>query len=277
MYVRFSHNVNLDFTLLQPQNIQPNSHPPPPPNYLLIPNILSPPQNYLSEALVQYTVDLLVSRPSEVPEARVSMLAVIASIAASPLPKYDITAALDVIMTHKSLNLDTEDYYKKPLLVMALDLLSVGYLHRPLIDVLTSPDTLSMFMSRYSKDDVNQRRLLEVDQALGEVFSSPHRVPHTFLEPGRRFIANQAPSRSTLRAMLNQILPDTDCLASGVVTEGGTYIDHLLVLDGEGVPIKLRNMDPPLTRNPTITSLNLPPEATRWVKGGALLGGGASW
>lgn len=79
-------------------------------------------------------------------------------------------------------------------------------------------------MSKYSKEDVNHRRLVMIDQALSEVFHSPCRVPETFLEPGKKLMATLPPFRSSLRAMLLQILKDPSCLVSGVLTEGGTYI-----------------------------------------------------
>lgn len=82
---------------------------------------------------------------------------------------------------------------------------------------------LCRFMSKYSKDDPNQKRLLMVDQALGQVFRSQCRVPESFLEPGRKLLATQPPTRSTLKAMLLQILHDPSVLVSGVLMDG-TYI-----------------------------------------------------
>lgn len=218
---------------------------------------------YLSDELVHYIVRVIISRPEEVPEARLGVLPILSALAiTTSLPKHDLKEALDIIMTHKSLRLDAEEYYKKPLLVVAIDLLSAGYFHPPLMNILTSPDTLSMFMSKYPKDDPNQKRLLVVDQALGQVFQSPCRVPESFLEPGRKLLANQPPTRSSLKAMLLQILHDPSCLVSGVLVDG-TYIDHMLALDPEGVPIKLKSDDNPLMRNPSVDTLDVPPEATK--------------
>lgn len=64
-------------------------------------------QNYLSDELVRYTVRLILSRPEEVPESRAGMLPLISAITATALPQHDMKAALDVVMTHKSLRLDS--------------------------------------------------------------------------------------------------------------------------------------------------------------------------
>ncbi|KAK8404494.1 hypothetical protein O3P69_007613 [Scylla paramamosain] len=218
--------------------------------------------NYVSEELVQYTVKLMLSQPQDIPHARVGMISLLLAVTATPLPRQDLKAVLDVMMTHKSLLLNS-DYYKKPLLLVAIELLSAEYYHPQLVQILTSPDVLSLFMSKYPKDSKNHCKLVDVDQALGEVVQSPHRVPEAFLEPGRKLRASQHPTRSSLKAMLHQILPNPSHLISGVVTEGGIYIDHLLVLDPEGVPIKLTSAKDLIIRNPCVTSLDLPASATK--------------
>lgn len=219
--------------------------------------------NYLSDELIHYTVDLILSRPEDVPESRVAMLPLISAITATALPRHDMKAVLDVIMTHKSLRLDTEENYKKPLLAIATELFSTGYYHPQLVDLLTSSATLSLLMSKYSKDDVHHSKLLEVDQFLGEVFQSSKRIPECFLESGRKLIESKPPSKSTLKAILHQLLQDPNLLVSGVVTQGGTYIDHLLVLGHEGVPVALRGADVQSVKNLSINTLDIPSDATK--------------
>lgn len=166
-------------------------------------------------------------------------------------------------------------------------------------NTLTPFILLYRFMSKYPKDDINHRRLLMVDQALSEIFQSPFRVPETFLESGKKLMATLPPTRSSLRAMLLQILRDPSFVVSGVLTEGGTYIgmcvvqgsmdlplsfspikttkyshctnssflipfpDHFLALDSEGVPVSLRSDDATLIRNPSLATLDVPTEATK--------------
>lgn len=84
--------------------------------------------------------------------------------------------------------------------------------------------SLCRFMSKYSKEDPNHKRLVLVDQALSVVFQSLNRVPESCLEPGRKLMASHRPTRSNLKAMLLQILWNPSCLVSGVLTEGGIYI-----------------------------------------------------
>ncbi|XP_045124361.1 uncharacterized protein LOC123512184 [Portunus trituberculatus] len=218
--------------------------------------------NYISEELVQYAVKLMISQPEDISQAKVGMVSLLSAVTVTPLPPEELKAVLDVMMTHKSLQMNSE-YYKKPLLQVAVELLSVEYYHPQLMQILTSPDTLSLFMSKYHKENINHSRLVDVDQALGRLVSSPHRVPETFLEPGRRLRASQQPTRSFLKAMLHQILPDPSYLMSGLLSGGGIFIDHLLVLDPEGEPIKLTSAKDPINKNQFISSLDLPVSATK--------------
>ncbi|MPC26972.1 hypothetical protein E2C01_020125 [Portunus trituberculatus] len=138
---------------------------------------------------------------------------------------------LRVPATSKLCQVALQEYYKKPLLQVAVELLSVEYYHPQLMQILTSPDTLSLFMSKYHKENINHSRLVDVDQALGRLVSSPHRVPETFLEPGRRLRASQQPTRSFLKAMLHQILPDPSYLMSGLLSGGGIFIAQTKMAD----------------------------------------------
>ncbi|XP_045603661.1 uncharacterized protein [Procambarus clarkii] len=219
--------------------------------------------NYHSEELANYMVELVLSHPQDVPEARVSVMPLLSIMSTCDAPPSGCSDALDILMEHKSMRLNTDDFFKKPLLLIVQDLFNLGYCHEGLVNIITNPDTLRIYLSKYSKEDVNHRRLLEVDMALDKLFNSHERVPKTFVDNGKRLVLNQLPSRSDLKFILHQVLDEPEHLISGVVTDSGIYIDHLLVLDEERHPVLLNLPEVKFERNISTSFLEIPEGFTR--------------
>ncbi|XP_042220348.1 uncharacterized protein LOC121865082 [Homarus americanus] len=169
-------------------------------------------------------VNLVVDSPQDVYEARVGVMPLFASISICEHLPSNVHKALEILMNHKSVSLDSGDYFRKPLLAIAQELFNLGYCHPKLVKLITSPDTLSLYLSKYSKEDKNYKRLLEIDQALGKLFQSSTRVPEEFLENGRRLVRNQPATKSDLKMMLHQVLDNPQHLISSVVTHEDSYI-----------------------------------------------------
>ncbi|XP_071513059.1 uncharacterized protein [Panulirus ornatus] len=219
--------------------------------------------NYHAEDLVHHMIKMVLDCPQAVLEARIGVLPLLTSIAACEHHPSNTNDALDILLNHRSVGLDKEDYFKRPLLWIALYLLTVGHYNHKVLELLTDPDTLSIYMSRYSKESASQKRLLEVDQALCDLYPSSARVPEIFLENGRRLVRDQPSSRSNLKFILHQILNEPDYLISGLVTNNDIFVDHLLVLDDEGHLVKLKPTKSSLESNISIDSLEIPENYSR--------------
>lgn len=88
-------------------------------------------QNYLPDELVRYTVKLILSKPETVPEARTGILPILSALAATPmLSQHDVKEALDIIMTHKSLRLDSVSSFDLNFWYYFIISIIITYLHR---------------------------------------------------------------------------------------------------------------------------------------------------
>ncbi|KAK8754493.1 hypothetical protein OTU49_016461 [Cherax quadricarinatus] len=219
--------------------------------------------NYHCEKLTHYMMNLVLECPQDVPDARVGVIPLISFLSACDQHPSNVNDVLDILMDHKSVKLDPEDFYRKPLLVISQELLSLGYYHHTLVKIITNPDSLRLYMSRYDNDNTNHKRLLEVDVALDKLFNSTERVPDMFLENGRSLLRKQLPSKSGLKSILHQILGEPQPLISGVLTDSYIYIDHVLVLDEKGYPVQLTPPETESQTNVSASSLEIPDNCTR--------------
>lgn len=149
-----------------------------------------------------------------------------------------------------------------PSLSLALDLLSIGYYHHPLLEILTSEDFLSLYMGKYSRSNVTMKQLLQLHQILTILGKSHLRVPAEYLKDVRLLKRDQTLSSSDLISRLHQILEEPRLVLSGVLTDDDLYIDHLIIIDEEGKPVMVTESFPS-QGNTRIDALNIPENTKR--------------
>ncbi|KAK4326996.1 hypothetical protein Pmani_002514 [Petrolisthes manimaculis] len=219
---------------------------------------------FQSDSLCQHLVSLGVSCPGEVRDANLPLISVLESLSSCTQPMPHLHHFLNTIMTAWDDTINEENMHHKPVLRIALNLLSLQYYHPKLMSLITNPDTLSMYISQFPHHHRNHLRLLEVTQAIQTLPTPPPEAtttPDAFLAPARRQLMEKPPTRSSLNVMLEKVVEE-GCIVSGVVTEQDVYIDHLLVLNQSGRPVQ---MSSPVQseQNVRIESLDIPPDYTR--------------
>ncbi|KAK3881828.1 hypothetical protein Pcinc_013760 [Petrolisthes cinctipes] len=220
---------------------------------------------FQSDSLCQHLVSLGVSCPGEVRDANLPLIPVLESLSSCTQPIPHLHHFLSTIMTAWDDTINEENMHQKPVLRIALNLLSLQHYHPKLMYLITNPDTLSMYISQFPHHHRNHLRLLEVTQAIQTLPTPPPQatttIPDAFLAPARRQLMEKPPTRSSLNVMLEKVVEE-GCVVSGVVTEEDVYVDHLLVLDQSGRPVQ---MSSPVQseQNVRIESLDIPPDYTR--------------
>lgn len=217
--------------------------------------------NYVSEDLVDYVISLTIQNPEEIVHTPCTVPPIITAITASST--YDSHHdALKILLNHKSLSIDSERCLQIPSLSLALDLLSIGYYHHPLLEILTSEDFLSLYMEKYSRSNVTMKQLLQLHQILTILGKSHLRVPAEYLKDVRLLKRDQTLSSSDLISRLHQILEEPRLVLSGVLTDDDLYIDHLIIIDEEGKPVMVTESFPS-QGNTRIDALNIPENTKR--------------
>ncbi|XP_064094880.1 uncharacterized protein LOC135207207 [Macrobrachium nipponense] len=194
--------------------------------------------NFLSEDLTNYIVELLLQEREKVLSAPVIVPPLITAIAACPSSNASHIEVVELLLNHRSLTLDLEYCLRSPILSLVLDLLSLGYYHHPLIEIVTSAEFLSQYVVNFPKSHLTSRQLLQLNQVLSLDGEVSLRVPDEFLKDANNTLEDNS-EESDLKSRLHLILKDPECVASGVLTDDDLYIDHLIAMDEEGKPMKI--------------------------------------
>lgn len=194
--------------------------------------------NFLSEDLTNYIVELILQEREKVLSAPVVVPPLITAIAACPSSSTSHIEVVELLLSHRSLTLDSEYCLRSPVLSLVLDLLSVGYYHHPLLKMFTSAEFLSQYVVKFPKSHITGRQLLQLNQLLSLDGELSLRVPDEFLKDANNSLEDN-PEGSDLKSRLHLILQDPECVVSGVLTDDDLYIDHLIAMDEEGKPVKI--------------------------------------
>nr|XP_027232023.1 uncharacterized protein LOC113823559 isoform X1 [Penaeus vannamei]XP_027232024.1 uncharacterized protein LOC113823559 isoform X1 [Penaeus vannamei]XP_027232025.1 uncharacterized protein LOC113823559 isoform X1 [Penaeus vannamei]XP_027232026.1 uncharacterized protein LOC113823559 isoform X1 [Penaeus vannamei] len=219
--------------------------------------------NFISEDLVHHMVHQVLQNPEEVIRSRVQVLPLLIALGGCELQHLNQRQAVDVLVNHEQIRIKEENYFKRPWIKLAIELLSLDYHHTQLLELLTNQDFLQVYMSTKKVPVSEYKLLLRIHQALVTFGQNSLQIPEKYLQKARTFARERAPSKSDLKVRLHQILDSPDHLVSSVVTSNDIYIDHLLAIDEEGNTVIIEHKNSDAFGNISISSLQIPDNTKR--------------
>ncbi|XP_047484051.1 uncharacterized protein LOC125035833 [Penaeus chinensis] len=219
--------------------------------------------NFISEDLVHHMVHQVLQNPEGVIRSKVHVLPLLIALGGCELQHLNQRQAVDVLVDHEQIRIKEENYFKRPWIKLAVELLSLDYHHMQLLELLTNQDFLEVYMSTKKVPLSEYKILLRIHQALVTFGQNSLQIPEKYLQKARTFARERPPSKSDLRVRLHQILNNPDHLVSSVVTNNDIYIDHLLAIDDEGNTVKIEHKKPDAFGNISISSLQIPDNTKR--------------